>query len=407
MLIEFKVGKFLSFDKVQTLRMAQVLESNKGTSFDEPSDMMFIYGSNGAGKSNLIKAMKYARDTALHGISSPIGYNVEKNPRSYFEFVIEVDDTVYSYGFEIKVKTRKLHSEWLFILDEEQDIPIFEDEYDKESTDSRRNQLHLSMMNEDDPNYMHAIKIKKWLENSLFIESSRICDEIIPVHDDFIETLSKGLNRMDTGIVKAVEEPFRNTDIPLNLIKHIDGKEMTDKDGDYLTIISGGRTKRSWLIHTKTINNHTSHYEIKFAHEIGHVSRIEDESLGTMRLIQILALFSMSTNNSSKGMDSVIVADELECSIHTLAVRTLIDIFNEIQGDGKQLIATTHRADILRNSEVDNTSISFVDYDKTSGNGSRLYTLTSFDNILKDRHKCYLDGRMSAIPIFTNPHLEE
>ena len=69
MLLEFKVGNFLSFKTIEILRMALVLETEEkeGTTFGEPSNLMFIYGPNASGKSNFIKAMTLARDMALKG----------------------------------------------------------------------------------------------------------------------------------------------------------------------------------------------------------------------------------------------------------------------------------------------------------------------------------------------------
>ena len=120
MLIEFKVDNFLSFSDMQILRMAPTLETDgNGTSFGEISDMMFVYGANGSGKSNLVKAMKYSRDIALYGRSNlPASANDSKQD-SYFEYVVSIKDSIYSYGFEINISNNVIKSEWLYILNKD------------------------------------------------------------------------------------------------------------------------------------------------------------------------------------------------------------------------------------------------------------------------------------------------
>ena len=104
--------------------------------------------------------------------------------------------------------------------------------------------------------------------------------------------------------------------------------------------------------------------------------------------------------NNSLDMDGVVVADELECSVHSKIMRKFVDLFNGMS-EGGQLIATTHRVDILGCQSVKDAEISFIDNIRPMGDGSRLYTLSSFDRRfdLNERHRAYLDGRMAAVPI--------
>lgn len=424
MLIEFKVDNFLSFSDMQILRMAPTLETDgNGTSFGEISDMMFVYGANGSGKSNLVKAMKYSRDIALHGRSDlPAAANNPKQD-SYFEYVVSIKDSIYSYGFEINIADNVIKSEWLYILKDEDEC-LFEWEYSEyeklikmprnRSERNFRNAIvhklpisYLNSIDRSDPIYSHAISLKKWFALSLFIENSRIRDEIIPIDDDFIDFLSDGLNRFDTGIIKAVEIPFSKIEIPENLIKRIPERENFEKVNNALVIVNGGNTKRSWLIHVESTHETTKYTEIRFIHEQGHETTIEHESLGTLRIIQILGLYSMVAANAKRGMDAVIVIDEIECSVHTLIVRKFISLFNEIDSRNRQLIATTHRADVLRNDLVKEQNVSFIETNRSKEKGSCLYTLRSFDGKIKDIYRAYMDGRMGATPIFIDLEREE
>lgn len=418
MLIEFKVGNFLSFRDVQTLRMAQVLDDGcNGTSFSDASDKMFIYGANGSGKSNLIRAMSFARDIVLYGRSDISVATFQKKPGfSYFEYVVNIDGDTYSYGFELNPVTLEPKSEWLYILREDGDECLFEDELGDDSplhTVVIRGELtldpprfwesrvvfvpHLRQVDVDDPVFSHAQKLIDWFSESLFIENSRMRDEIVPVSEGFMEKLGNDLLRFDTGITRIAEEPFINTDIARNLSKRIPGNRAMERDGDYVTTIVGGNLKRSWLIHTRIWNGSRTDSEIRFVHENGHISGIQDESLGTLRIIQILTLYSAMER---LGPGCVVVADELECSVHSLIMRRFVDSFDAIAGKG-QLIATTHRVDILGHPSVGNREVSFMDNDRSEEGGSRLYTLSSFDREFgpEERHRAYIDGRMAGVPV--------
>ncbi len=420
MLIEFKVGNFLSFKEVQTLRMAHVLDDGKeGTSFGKPSDRMFIYGANGSGKSNLIKAMAFARDIVLYGRSDISASTFRKRSgHSYFEYVIEIDGTVYSYGFEINPRTLDPKSEWLYILGGDGDQCLYENEIDDPE---ERNSVmkcgelqldsltfyekrllfvpHLRQIPRQSPVHEHARRIIGWFSGSLFIENSRMRDEIVPVSRNFLSGLGDRLADFDTGITGIAEEPFVNADIPENLVRRIPGNEALERDGDHLIIVVGGDRKRYWTIHAKVEDGRRTFTEVRFVHEGGHAVGIEDESLGTLRIIQILALYSMM-ERCAPGESGVVVADELECSVHSLVMRRFVETFDSMAGRG-QLIATTHRTDILGNPAVKDGEISFMDNDRTKGNGSRLYTLRSFDRTFEpdERRKAYIDGRMAAVPV--------
>ncbi len=426
MLIEFKVGNFLSFKDIQTLRMAQVLDDGqRGTSYGEPSDRMFIYGANGSGKSNLIKAMVFARDIILCG-KSDISASTFKNKSgySYFEYIIEIECTTYSYGFEINPKTLKPKSEWLYILRKDGNECLYEEEMDISVNEERRieggslnieveDQYHmfvheknfifipyLRFIRKGHKFYDHASRLIEWFSQSLFIENSRMCNEIIPVSTDFCSNLGRKLSFFDTGISGIIEVPFINTDIPRNLVRYISNNNLLERDGNYLVIVIGGDFKRYWVIHATNENGDLNYAEVRFVHENGHETTLEDESLGTLRILQILALYSMMERNRSLDRDGVVVADELECSVHSQIMRKFIELFDEMSERG-QLIATTHRADILRCSSVKEEEISFIDNDRPNGDGSRLYTLSSFDRRfeLNERHRAYLDGRMAAVPV--------
>lgn len=398
MLLEFKVGNFLSFKDVQVLRLAQVLDNaDEGTKFGNPSQLMFIYGPNNAGKSNLIKAMSFSKDLILNGYSAiqPKRYFNKKGP-SYFEYVISINDIVYSYGFEIKLENMCLCSEWLYILDSKMDSCLYEYEipYDSVSHANTESLICNLEINSDNHRNDHFSKVREWIQYSLSIIGSRICDTIIPVSNDFIEILESGLKNMDTGITKVIADPFLKTEIPTNLIRKIPNKNIIEADGTYIANIIGDGMKRDWIILISRLNGISSYYNISLIHQKYVPSTMACESLGTMRIITILELLSKMKSGGT------VIIDEIECSVHTLVVGKLIDVFKDLSGNNAQMISTTHKTSILCRKDLGEECYYFIDTDRSINSGSRLYSMKSIDKHFEDRRRAYFDGRMAAIPYF-------
>ena len=404
MLIEFKVGNFLSFKNIQTLRMSPVIETGKpGTSYGRTSNMMLIYGPNGSGKSNLVRAMAFSRDIILYGISDiqASSYKKDDDP-SYFEYVLKLDNKIYSYGFDLKIGANgklSLIDEWLYLLTPDSDVAIFE--YEKYESDLKLCRTHLSQMMSVNS---ECTKIIEWFKIFLSIETSRPFDVIQPVSSKFIKDLEEGLRNTDTGISNVLKIPFEKSEIPKNLIERIVGRTMLKNPGNYLALVMGNAHKRYWMIHIKVDSNmKTSYAEIKLKHESGHISTIEDESLGTLRIIQILSL--LSGMKKRIGKHRTVIIDEIECSIHTLVARKLLEMFDK--SSVGQLICTTHKVDLLKEPFVGKNNVSFTDWNRDEDNdiSTKLYTLRSFEQDINDIYGAYMDGRMYAIPIFS--HKEE
>lgn len=73
MIIDFKVGNFLSYNNKQTFSMKAGKTRNhiERVLIEDKSKIlkfMAIYGANGSGKSNLIKAFKFFQNTIIKGI---------------------------------------------------------------------------------------------------------------------------------------------------------------------------------------------------------------------------------------------------------------------------------------------------------------------------------------------------
>lgn len=130
MLIEFRVGNFLSFNQIVSLNMTASPDSylEETSVFTDSKYRLLksavIYGANAGGKSNLLKAVAFMRRFVFESSKESqatedieienfrLSTESEDQP-SFFEIIFICDQKKYRYGFE--ADTRHIRSEWLFL----------------------------------------------------------------------------------------------------------------------------------------------------------------------------------------------------------------------------------------------------------------------------------------------------
>ena len=121
----------------------------------------------------------------------------------------------------------------------------------------------------------------------------------------------------------------------------------------------------------------------------------EAESIGT-RIFLLLIMTILENQNNSK----LFLIDEFDHSLHPKLVNILLQIFNEWNRTGTQLIATTHDTDILE-SALRTDQIWFVD--KSYDGISTLDSAFDFnEQSIKDIKKNYQDGLYGADQIIND-----
>ena len=140
MLIRFTVENFLSFNQLAELNLIASEETNhnhhiiNGQSLQD-IDLLrtsILYGANASGKSNLIRAMGFAKKFIVNGVAKNRGINVKHfkldtacyHKPSRFEFEFRCQDRQYAYGFSLD--KNQVHEEWLFEMGHDLEIPVFE-----------------------------------------------------------------------------------------------------------------------------------------------------------------------------------------------------------------------------------------------------------------------------------------
>jgi AAA15 family ATPase/GTPase len=120
----------------------------------------------------------------------------------------------------------------------------------------------------------------------------------------------------------------------------------------------------------------------------------ESESDGTQRLLSLMLAITKVLKSGS-----VAIIDELDASLHTFIVRSILELFQSPKYNplGAQLFFTTHDTNILCSGLLRRDEIYFVEKDK--GGKTKTYSLSDFPVRQSDNfEKGYLEGRFGAIP---------
>lgn len=400
-----------------------------------------VYGANGAGKSNLIRAVTFAQDLIIKGIKInqkiPIPVfklSSEGQRPSKFEFVFSYQGVTYSYGFVLDSK--KIFDEWLYAIkpNSRKEFCLFQrvtkDDNSVElqigstlrgrgkrqgeflqfiARGTRPNQFFLTEAANRNVKLLEPVF--KWFNDVLITIPAGAryigLERVVLSSEKFTSFLGDFLKAVGTGIDSIVVD-----ELPLDIENFL--SEMPDQirpdlerflesapEGAAATLpdIRGRRfflTKEQdstfKLIQLKTTHRHANGELIRFS--------IDQESDGTQRLIHLLpALFFLQ-----EDVEKVFFIDELDRCLHPLLSRQFLKYSLECC-DGKnrrsQLIFTTHDtnlldADILRRDEV-------WLVEKDSRGSSALYSLVEFKTKPDlQLQKGYLNGRFGAIPFLGN-----
>ena len=436
MLIRFSVENYRSFNEEAVFSMLPGRVTKHGDHIIPFSKqginalrIALLYGANASGKSNLVRAMDFAREYIIEGVRpkqnipvEPFRLDLSSTARpSRFEFEFVVNDQIYAYGFLVDKK--RVHEEWLYLVNSRNEQPLFERETNKKNIvtssfgqiknindidqqfldfitkGTRPNQLLLTTL--VDRNVKNFEPMYDWFRNTLTIifPESHVRGIQVSVHEDqkFRESLAKFLHVMNTGIdevcTKLVDPDSLNLPPGISLESIIEDIDEQDEDtADEKTIVLNGLEGRYIVHHNKE--------GLLEAYALGTRRYIDkkpiefelfEESDGTQRLFDLFpVLYGIK--------DRVFVIDELERSLHPNLVRLFIENFLETD-NRSQLIFTTHESTLLDLTLLRRDEVWLVE--KSQSGASEAYSLEEF----KPRHdldirKGYLQGRFGAIPVF-------
>ena len=440
MIVTFSVENFRSFHQEQTLSFV----ASKKLSDTHPKHLVkipgsdqsalrvgVVYGANGAGKSNLFKALEHLTQHALRGFSSkkgtafsPFKLASDTPESSTFDLQFITNNKLYRFG--LTTTSEKISEEWLIEIRGKKEKVIYErttsdsGEVKVESKNlsgkvkalatvgSKPQRTFLATINSTiqpkdfEPDIGAVIE---WFKERIdFIgPESKYGSLGLLLHknkkfQDFasrlLESTSTGVNGLEASRSPISEEELRSMlpdEAVTKILENLDeeSSSMVAIGGDKELIIEVDKTGKYFSLTVQSKHHNSEKKEILFS--------FQEESDGTQRLLHLIpALYHLQNEGGTY------IVDEIERSMHPLLIHKLLEFFlDNCSLAEQQLIVTTHEATLLDLDLLRRDEIWFTEKDKSGS--TQLYPLTDFrtrQDLRIDKH--YLQGRFGAIPYLGN-----
>lgn len=440
MIISFSVSNFRSFASEETFSLVATKDaaSHPNHLVDIPNSKEralrtgVIYGANGAGKSNLFKALTYMKDLVIRPRPKNVGTDrdpflltTEPPAPTSLELQFIAGDTHYRLG--LKVDDQSILEEWLVRVKGGREAVVYERttsangvvtvELPKGSKPGQKlsalatvggpaNQTFLAtvLANLDQPEWtIDFAATLHWFQTSLRLVAPD--ESIVPVghfmakHPEFLAFAGEFLRACATGVdeLEAVQEEVSEEEIrkliPNRLFLEMLDREGVDSvlmlpDGREIVTENDGKTKY-FSISVSAKHQISSKFSIPFS--------LAQESDGTRRLLNLIPAIA-----HLQQADGVYFIDEIDRSLHPMLVSKFLEFFlNSCAGGNNQIIITTHESNLLNLDLLRRDEIWFAK--KGPNRATQLSSLADFQ-VRKDHEirKHYLQGRFGAVPFLGN-----
>jgi|JI10StandDraft_1071094.scaffolds.fasta_scaffold108697_3 AAA15 family ATPase/GTPase len=441
MLIQFAVENFLSFQAKTVLNLTATADP-KHPSHLRPVDKAgnlqalrcaAVYGANAAGKSNLVKALAFAKQLVTKGTRpgasidfTPFRLQQPIQPDARFEFEIWTPEARFSYGFV--VSSEEVRQEWLYRTQEADEELCFEREaapgkkvhiklgevFGPEAArvrfvadGTRPEQLFLTEAEER--NVAALSPLSNWFRKKLLILTPegifRGFPDLLESEPNLRSFVSTYLSDAGTGITALITRRTSADYLPKSKTKRLqeslkiapNAVVAAPNRAGLVDIVPGQQEHALDEIRVMTQRTLTSGQTIEF--------ELEEESDGTRRLLDLLPVLFVILGTDPRGAGGVLVIDELERSLHPLLARKFLQDALATSTN-KQLLFTTHDTNLLDLDLLRADEIWFAE--KGLDHASKLYSLAEFkeeqlQHLGSHLEKGYLNGRFGAIPFLGQP----
>lgn len=434
MLIEFKVSNYRSFrdeavlsmeaTRIGAFKKSLIEFSSTGKPTSNPIKLLpsvAIYGKNGGGKSNIIRAfwlavqfIRNAQRTQHEKAAIPMHpFLLDDDSRdkpSEFEFCYIYDNIRYWYGFS--ATKEQVTKEYLYHAPKGQKSLVFFREGQqfefRENGDKRKrqliseavaaNQLYFAVactMNEQ-----ACVNAMRWFRDGIFFsrDYTDIPEQLLNYSEDanMLQAISNYAKMADVGI-QDMQFEVKNTELsdteslPENLPEGIKTALM-----QFMKALSDAPNAAEAQLRMGEVSATSLHQGIDRTGQAKlYGLQLSDESDGTRKL---MALAPAIERVLSCG--GVLLVDELEKEMHPMLVELVVSKFQSPSSNPNhaQLIFTTHNTELLNMELLRKDQLYFVDKDRTDG-ASSLYSISEFSTPTSENvRKSYLMGKYGATP---------
>lgn len=424
MLVEFSVTNYRSICEETTLSMVASKKKSRERQLDSQATFELegsgvrllkcaaIYGANGAGKSNVFRALGFMKSFVTKSANADdIDEEIKCTPflldetsssePSKFRLVFVIDHITYEYGFS--VTPDRVVEEWLLRKTQTATRSVelfsrtktgftfhktFSEALGLESK-TRSNALFLSTCAQF--NGPISTDVLRWFKRLRVVSG---------LSDNAFLSATKGLlRREDTAKgVRAVVQAF---DLGFSTFEAVKDERQLDGNFDAMPPEMAGLAAELKKLMAKSDN---TRYRISTTHHVfdktGRKCRDidfdleRDESEGTKKLVAFAGPLSESLSSQC-----VLVIDEFDARLHPLITKQIIRMFNGTKSNptNAQLIVATHDTNLLDKDLMRRDQIWFVEKDDVGA--SHLTSLVEF-KVRNDAsyEKDYILGKYGAIP---------
>lgn len=391
MLLEFKMKNFKSFKeemefkmtptRIKDLEYSLITKNIKGNE-EKALSSAAIYGPNSSGKTNLIGGMEVFRSIILSGnIMNKENITTPNTAANNLELIPNIrSNEKEPVSFYIKFVSQDLMIEYRISIELGK---FLEPHYDRKIVEEALNINNVLIY--ERTNKLKIGKIEEIKDYLIENFSNDTAEKIAKTNLDDKELFLNGMFKTlySKKIYDIIYEWFREK---FRIIYHADKM--------YITPIIASNSKEKKYYIDRTLNKALKDFGLtseNIAYPINRdkeqtdplsMVKLDDgtvvlpaevfESFGTIRFLNIFPLILMAIKTGA-----TLAIDELDASIHPMAIMNIINIFHndEINTKGAQLIFNTHNPIFLNNSLLRRDEIKFVEKDD---NGSIHYSLSDF-----------------------------
>ena len=424
MLIEFRFKNYRSFRDEAVLSMEAIGLSSFKNCLIEQNNMKLlpgaaIYGKNGGGKSNVIRAfwlavqfIRNAQRMQHEKATVPVvpfalnDYSAKEPTEFSFDYIS--DGVKYWYSFA--ATREKIVRESLYHAPKGQKAQVFvrEGQIFRFTEDKAKRKLISETVAENQLFFSVActmndavcVNAMRWFREDVFFsrDYTDIPRQLMEYYDDsnMLKAISDYAKTADFGI-EEMQFEIENKEIGTDLNFPEDVPEgMKAALTSFIQILSETSNNSEGRLKMSRVKAKAKHKGINADGEEGLYNiELEDESDGTRKLLSIApAIESVLT----KG--GVLFVDELERELHPMLVNFIVAKFQSKRSNpnSAQIIFTTHNTELMNLEFMRKDQIYFADKRKSDG-ASELYSVTDFNTKTADNiRKGYLVGKYGATP---------
>jgi hypothetical protein len=407
-----------------------------------------LFGANGSGKSNLIKALRFVQSVQKDGFPrgfSNCYYRLKEEKRlipSEFEIEFLCEDKRFCFGFTAILNTGSIEKEWLYettpsgIRKYLYERNVTEEffltgnyfkgkeaiakikSYGEDSSNDHET-LFLTIINKskgkmfsDYPELEILHKIDIWFQRRLTISFPEDMLKGYPYfRNSNLQEIADILNALGTGIsnLRIVEVPKEvvKSKIPEELYNDIiadleKANSNVKKEGIKRFPSIMARAIKEFYTFEIDENEKVSIKTIEFEHESQNIYfNLNEESDGTARMLDLIEILFKISNNS------IYVIDEIDRCLHPAMTTKIIKLFLQMaENRNTQLIITTHESRLLKDDLLRNDEISFMI--KTAVGSTIIKSLDKYQlRADKKIYEALFDGTLDVLPDFNEEKLQQ